>query len=120
MGDDLPLDDDPKTYAPHDWFRDGQPVVIRLMPEYGTDIPLFPRSDFTDVLVPEELMGKLMRWQEVFLENFYWEKGWRSREVRDRWAADAVPLEAELRNTLAGKADLVVDLWPLPWSGPRS
>jgi hypothetical protein len=89
------------------------------MPEYGVDVPLFPQSDFTVALVPEELMSKLMRWHEVFEENFHWENGWRSPEVRDRWAADAVPLEAELRLALAGKADLVVDLWPLPGSGPR-
>lgn len=101
MGDDFPSDDKPKTYAPHDWFRDGQPVVLRFMPEYGTRVPLFPRSDFTDALVPEELMSKLIRWQEDFLENFHWEDGWRSPDVRDRWAVDAVSLASELRQALA-------------------
>jgi len=30
-----------------------------------------------------------------------------------RWAAEAAVLEADLRVALAGKVDLVVDLWPL-------
>jgi hypothetical protein len=118
MGNDSESDDTPKTYAPHDWFAEGQPVVIRFMPEYGVDVPLFPRSDFTDALVPEDLLAELMRWQSEFDENFHYEKGWQSTEVRDRWAAEAVPLEDALREALKGKADLVVDLWPLPWSGP--
>jgi hypothetical protein len=119
MANDSESDDRPKTYAPHDWFQDGDPVVIRFMPEYSADVPLFPRSDDTDALVPEDLLAKLMRWQSEFDENFHWEKGWKSTEVRDRWAAEAVPLENALREALKGKADLVVDLWPLPWSGPR-
>ena len=94
-------------------------VVIRMMPEYSVDVPLFPQSDFTDALVPEELLARLIRWQKEFDENFHWDHGWQSTEVRDRWAAEAVPLEAALRMALEGKADLVVDLWPLPGSGPR-
>jgi hypothetical protein len=40
MASDSESDNNPKTYAPHDWFPDGIPVVIRLMPEYGVDVPL--------------------------------------------------------------------------------
>jgi hypothetical protein len=114
-----PESDDIQTYATHDWFPDGDPVVIRFMPEYSVEVPLFPQSDDTDALIPEDLLAKLIRWQSEFDENFHYEKGWKSTEVRDRWAAEAVPLEAALRETLKGKADLVVDLWPLPWIGPR-
>jgi hypothetical protein len=108
-----------KTYAPHDWFAEGEPVIIRFMPEYTVEVPLFPQSDDTVVLVPEDLLAKLIRWQREFDQNYHWETGWRSEVIRDRWAAEAVPLEAALREALEGKADLVVDLWPLPWSGPR-
>lgn len=31
-----------------------------------------------------------------------------------KWADDALLLEAELRKALEGKAELKVDLWPLP------
>jgi hypothetical protein len=106
-------DDTPKTYPPHDWFADGDPVVIQLMPDYGADVPLFPQSDYTDALVPEDLLAKLIRWQSEFLSNYHVDSGWRSPEARDRWADEAVPLEAALREALEGKADLVVDLWPL-------
>jgi hypothetical protein len=106
----------PKTYAPHDWFPDGVPVVIRFQPEYGVEVPLFPQSDDTDALVPRDLLARLIRWQSEFDQNYHYEKGWKSGEVRDRWAAEAVPLEAELRVALGGKADLVVNLWPLPSS----
>jgi hypothetical protein len=117
--DDYEPEDTASGYATHDWFPVGGPVVIRLMPEIGVDVPLFPRSDDTDEMVPEDLLAKLMRWQSDFAQNFHFERGWNSTIARDRWAADAVPLEAALRQALKGKADLVVDLWPLPWSGPR-
>jgi hypothetical protein len=119
MASDANAGSSSETYAPHDCFPDGVPVVIRLMPGYSVDVPLFPRSDFTDALVPGDLLAKLIRWQKEFDHNYHWETGWRSTEVRDRWAGEAVPLEASLRDALRGKADLVVDLWPLPWSGPR-
>jgi hypothetical protein len=86
---------------------------------HGHGHPLFPQSDDTDALVPEDLLAKLIRWQSEFSENYHYETGWKSTEVRDRWAAEAIPLGAELRKALNGKADLVVDLWPLPWNGPR-
>jgi hypothetical protein len=105
--------DAPIAYAQHDWFPDGQPVVLRLMPEYNVEVPLFPQSDYTDALVPKSLLAKLMKWQEDFETDFHYETGWRSLEAKERWAAQASPLETELRSALAGKADLVVDLWPL-------
>jgi len=89
------------------------------MPEYSVEIPLFPQSDDTNALVPEHLLAQLIRWQSEFDENFHYEKGWKSTEVKDRWAAEADPLEAALRETLKGKVDLVVDLSPLPRGGPR-
>jgi hypothetical protein len=66
MVSDADADSSPRTYAPHDWFPDGAPVVIRLMPEYSVEVPLFPQSDRTDALVPVELLAKLIRWQKEF------------------------------------------------------
>jgi hypothetical protein len=103
----------PRVYVKHDWFSEGQPVVLRLYPEYSVKVPLFPLSPDTDSLLPEPLRTRLMAWQKDFDLNFRWDTGWRSEEARTRWAAEAVPLEAELREALEGKADLVVDLWPL-------
>jgi hypothetical protein len=100
---------------PHDFFADGEVIRLRLMPEYTPDdwVPLWPSSDDTDALVPQRLLDELVAWQEDFSQNFHADKGWKSKEARDRWAAKAADLEAELRTVLAGKAELEVDLWPL-------
>ena len=101
----------------HDCFPEGEPIVLRLAPDYGVEIsvevPLWPSSDDTDALVPEPLLVKLKKWQRDFASNYRYEGGWVSDEARIRWATQAGELEAELRAVLAGKAELVVDLWPL-------
>ena len=106
---------------PHDFFADGQVIRLRLSPDYTPSewVPLWPSSDCTDALVSPDLLHELIAWQEVFLQNFHPDKGWRSKEAMDHWAAKAIQLEAELRAELAGKANLEVDLWPLP-QGERS
>jgi hypothetical protein len=58
-------------------------------------------------------MAKLIAWQRAFDANFRWDIGWRSEEAKARWEEAAVGLEAELREALAGRAELVVNLWPL-------
>jgi hypothetical protein len=97
----------------HDFFIDGQPIRLRLSPDYSAPSPLWPSSDDTDALVPSELLERLVAWQKAFDRNFHWEKGWQSEQARDEWAATAIELEAELRAALRGKAELEVDLWPL-------
>lgn len=92
---------------------DEPPSVVTLMPEYGVDVPLWPLEESTDRLVPQELLAKLMAWQAFFDNNFRWDTGWCSEDAKSRWADEAVGLEAELREALTGKAEVVVDLWPL-------
>ena len=36
---------------------------IRLSPDYSAPSPLWPSSDGTDAMVPEELLARLVRWQ---------------------------------------------------------
>ncbi len=55
----------------------------------------------------------MIAWQKEFDSNFHWDTGWSSEETKGKWADEAVHLEAELREALAGKAELIVDLWPL-------
>ena len=88
-------------------------TVVRLSPDYSAPSPLWPGSDETDALVPASLLAKLVAWQEYFDSNFIPETGWCSDDAKVQWANTAVELEAELREVLAGRADLVVDLWPL-------
>ena len=89
-----------------------RPPTITLMPEYGVEVPLWPQEDETVALVSEVLVAKLMAWQELFATNFG-QSGWRSEEVKDRWASQAVALEAELRDEVAGRVEVEVDLWPV-------
>jgi hypothetical protein len=64
-------------------------------------------------MVPSKLLAKLGTWQALFGNNLDYLAGWRSEEVKSRWPEEAVELGAELRDALAGKAEVVVDLWPL-------
>jgi hypothetical protein len=89
------------------------PARVKLMPEYGVDIPLWPRADSTDSLVPAELLRRLESWQTDFDDNFLAESGWKTEEAKGRWALQAVTLKVELRADLAGKTEREVDLWPL-------
>jgi hypothetical protein len=76
-------------------------------------VPLWPSSDATDALVPPDLIERLLAWQSDFDGSFHPEREWLSHEAKERWATSSAELEAELREALSGKAELVVDLWPL-------
>jgi hypothetical protein len=104
---------DPTTPRPnHDRFPDIQPIVLRLVPEYTDEVPVFPRSDDTDAPTPPALLHRMVAWNRYFNENFQWDEGWRSEEAKINWAEGAVPLVAEFKDVLAGKAEPGVDLWP--------
>jgi hypothetical protein len=92
--------------------RRNRPPTITLMPEYGVEVPLWPQEDETEALVSEALVARLMAWQELFATNFG-QSGWRSEEVKARWASQAVALEADLRDEVAGRVEVEVDLWPV-------
>ena len=86
---------------------------IKLMPEYRIGIPLWPRAASTDALIPAELLCRLTAWQADFEDNFVPESGWSSAEAKLRWTQTAQAVERDLREALAGLAELKVDLWPL-------
>ncbi len=86
---------------------------IRLSPDYSAPSPLWTSSDAADAMVPEELLARLVRWQQDFDSGYHWETGWKSDEAKARWAGQAADLEADLRVALNGRAELTVDLWPL-------
>jgi hypothetical protein len=61
-----------------------------------------------------QLLDRLAAWQEEFDDNFHWDAGWRSAEIRDHWARQAEELAADVRAELGGRGELTVRLWPLP------
>lgn len=92
--------------------REAGRYSLILMVDYGAEMPLWGRdAEHVDDLDPV-LIGRLEAWQSDFGNNFHYEQGWSSPEVRDRWAAEAVELEADLRAAIPS-VKLKVDLWPL-------
>jgi hypothetical protein len=60
-----------------------------------------------------KLWGELGDWQQYFDDHFLPHSGWTSKEARDQWAEKAEDLVWQLKRALWGKAELVVNLWPL-------
>jgi hypothetical protein len=109
-----PLQNGEATDAPI--APDPPPTEVRLAPEYSLPegfVPLWPSSEATDALVSPDLIKRLLAWQEDFAANYDFDFGWGSDAARERWATTSLGLEADIRDALAGKVDLVVDLWPL-------
>ena len=86
-------------------------LVVKLMPEYSVDIPLWGHWKHLDLSAA--LLGRLREWQDDFDISFQPEAGWSSPTARQRWARNAEALEAQLRNEVGDRADVVVNLWPI-------
>ncbi len=84
---------------------------IRLSPDYGAPVPLWPQS--IAAMVPTTLMARLIDWQRDFESNCRSDSEWKSEEAKARWAEQASVLEVDLRVALEGRAEVIVDLWPL-------
>ena len=91
--------------------QDAGQYRLTLTVDYSAEMPLWGRDAHRVVLEPM-LLERLRAWQSDFDHNFHYEQGWLSREARERWATEAVKLEADLRDALPG-VELKVDLWPL-------
>ena len=105
----------PRPPGSREWrvLPQSPPTTVTFGPEYGVEVPLWPLADSTNELVPDDLLAKLISWQADFDANFHWETGWSSDEHKTRWAETAAGLETELRAALEGKAEVIVNLWPL-------
>jgi hypothetical protein len=101
-----------------DW-AEPLPREIELAPEYSADLPLWGCCEgagmiaWQDTKFSPELLDRLVAWQQEFDDNFHYETGWRSAEIRDRWASQAENLAADVRTELGTRAELTVRLWPL-------
>ncbi|MCA1707344.1 MAG: hypothetical protein LC808_30390 [Actinobacteria bacterium] len=87
-------------------------AVVRLMPEYLVELPLWDQ-DWRVLHLEPPLLSALAEWQQQFDDHFMPSKGWTDTAVRDEWAAAAEVLTRRLRRALPKDVDLVVDLWPL-------
>ena len=98
---------------------------IKLMPDYGCDVPLWGGGGQLDIEDCRQLglsvglIERLVAWQSEFDASFDWERGWsKNPAAREPWRAQADALAADLRGELPA-VGLVVDLWPItprrPW-----
>lgn len=91
------------------------PDVVELAPDYMAELPLwgdgFGNISWQFTKFSPGLLDRLAAWQQEFDDNF--DRGWRSAEIRDRWAREAGELAADVRAELGTRAELVVRLWPL-------
>lgn len=96
------------------------PDELELTPDYSAELPLWGDDGYGYGMIAwqqtkfsPELLDRLVAWQQEFDVSFHWEKGWRSAEIRDRWASQAEDLAADVRAELGTRAELTVRLWPL-------
>jgi hypothetical protein len=82
----------------------GSERTIRMAPDYGVEVPLWPQADETAALVPEDLLQRLMAWQAFWESHHDYERGWDSEDARTSWRKDGAVLAAEVKNAL-----------PRPW-----
>jgi hypothetical protein len=87
----------------------GADHTIRMAPDYGVDVPLWPRADETDELVPEDLLRRLMEWQTYWDHHHQFERGWDSDESRVRWRKEGADLASELKDVLPRGWKLKID-----------
>jgi hypothetical protein len=101
-------------------WDDPLPAVIELAPDYNADLPLWGDEGniaWQQTKFSPQLLDRLAAWQQEFDDNCHWDKGWRSAEIGDRWARQAVQLAADVRAELGIRAELTVPLWLLPDNG---
>jgi hypothetical protein len=106
---------DPAWTPPFD--DDPDPITsIKLMPEYGVELPLWG-AEWWQLGLTTDLLNDLADWQDQFDTGFHYETGWNSNDIADGWARRGDELAAELRQQLAPTIPLHVDLWPV--ASPR-
>jgi len=89
-----------------------RPRVVKLMVDYGCELPLWPAAWRALALSPA-LLDALADWQDAFERGFDPMRGWSQPAANEAWAADAVVLADRLRHELGPDTVLEVDLWPI-------
>lgn len=72
------------------WSRRSRRPILRLMPDYGAEWPLWTVDGMVDpktLGLSEELADDLRVWQELFDANFDPERGWVSVHARQCFRA---------------------------------
>lgn len=84
--------------------------TLMLAPEFGVRVPLWPKTFDVESLVPDDLLAKLIAWQDYFEANCHPFTGWDSGEARLHFRERGLALVAELKEALGDRAEVVADL----------
>jgi len=106
----------PAAPQPYDPYLPGQcsrmepgrtAIPVSLSCDYSADLPLW--GDWPpDTPLPEALRQRLAAWQEEWESNVLPGFGWQSETARAHWLSQVDGLAAELREVLAGRAEVEV------------
>ena len=79
--------------------------TIRMAPDYGVDVPLWPQADEINELASEVLLRRLSDWQAFCESHHHVDNGWDSEDSQARWQDKGAASAAEVKLEL-----------PRPWS----
>jgi hypothetical protein len=92
---------------------------IKLMPEYGCEVPLWAGGGNLDIDdcrqlgVSVGLIERLVEWQSEFETKFDFKRAWAKHPAaREPWRVAGHVLARDLRHELPAVA-IFVDLWPV-------
>lgn len=92
----------------------GTPIPVKLMNDYGVDLPLWASGGLADdgtFPITEELRERLTGWAATFNEHFDYETGWDDERLRRAHRAEGLALHRRLIDELGQGYEVSLDLW---------
>jgi hypothetical protein len=89
----------------------GRDHTIRLAPDYGASLPLWPgeKAGDPEEYLPPELLNRLSGWQRYWDSHHDYQSGWDSKDAQARWKLEGQVLADEIRSALPSGVKLRVD-----------
>jgi hypothetical protein len=90
---------------------------VKLMSDYSAGWPLWSADE--GLLAPDafslsaSLAADLRAWQDLFEDEFHWDRGWRTLEAEARYARTGPDLLHRLRRELGPAVLVTLDAWPV-------
>ena len=97
--------------GPGDDQLPAEPTYVKLMPDYGADVPLWG-VPWQNLNLGAPLLARLRAWQAQFDAHFHYARGWDDGRIADEWRAEREQLAVELRSAVGPDIEVQVDSWP--------
>jgi hypothetical protein len=91
--------------------------MVKLMSDYSAGWPLWSANE--GLLAPDALSlsaplaADLRAWQDLFEDEFHWDRGWRTLEAEARYALAGLELLHRLRRELGPAVHVTLNAWPV-------